>query len=49
MITSLREAHELCGEENDVATASFIEVWIDQAERRVWFLYEVARRGAPGH
>ena len=49
MITSLREAHELCGEENDVATASFIEVWIDQAERRVWFLYEAGRRGAPGH
>jgi starvation-inducible DNA-binding protein len=49
MITSLREAHELCDEENDVATASFIEVWIDQAERRVWFLYEAGRRGAPGH
>jgi starvation-inducible DNA-binding protein len=45
----LREAHALCDEENDVATASLIEVWIDQAERRVWFLYETARRGAPGH
>jgi starvation-inducible DNA-binding protein len=49
LITALREAHALCDEENDVATASLIEVWIDQAERRVWFLYETARRGAPGH
>ena len=49
MITALRETHDLCDEENDVATASLIEVWIDQAERRVWFLYEAGRRGAPGH
>jgi starvation-inducible DNA-binding protein len=49
LIAALREAHALCDEENDVATASLIEVWIDQAERRVWFLYETARRGAPGH
>jgi starvation-inducible DNA-binding protein len=49
VITALREAHALCDEENDVATASLIENWIDQAERRVWFLYETARRGAPGH
>jgi starvation-inducible DNA-binding protein len=49
LITALREAHGLCDDENDVATASLIENWIDQAERRVWFLYETARRGAPGH
>jgi starvation-inducible DNA-binding protein len=49
LIAALREAHALCDEENDVATASLIEAWIDQAERRVWFLYETARRGAPGH
>jgi starvation-inducible DNA-binding protein len=49
VITALRETHALCDEENDVATASLIENWIDQAERRVWFLYETARRGAPGH
>jgi starvation-inducible DNA-binding protein len=49
LVASLRETHELCDEENDVATASLIENWIDQAERRVWFLYETARRGAPGH
>jgi starvation-inducible DNA-binding protein len=49
VITALRETHALCDDENDVATASLIENWIDQAERRVWFLYETARRGTPGH
>jgi starvation-inducible DNA-binding protein len=50
LIASMRETHDLCDEENDVATASLIEVWIDQAERRVWFLYEASRRGDPtGH
>ena len=50
LIASLRETHELCEAENDVATTSLIEVWIDQAERRVWFLYEASRRGDPtGH
>lgn len=50
LIVSLRETHELCAEENDVATTSMIEVWIDQAERRVWFLYEAARKGgSTGH
>jgi starvation-inducible DNA-binding protein len=49
LIASMREAHDLCEEENDVATTSLIEVWIDQAERRVWFLYETSRGGAPGH
>jgi len=36
-----RSAHELCEKYNDVATASLIEVWIDQTERRTWFLSEV--------
>jgi starvation-inducible DNA-binding protein len=49
LIASMRETHALCEEENDVATTSMIEVWIDQAERRVWFLYEASRRGDPGH
>jgi starvation-inducible DNA-binding protein len=49
LVASLRETHELCDEENDVATASLLENWIDQAERRVWFLYESSRRGDPGH
>ena len=49
LIASLREIHDLCDEENDVATASLIENWIDQAERRVWFLFETSRKGTPGH
>ena len=44
-IGHLREAHSLCDEEDDVATASLIEVWIDQAERRAWFLFETTRKG----
>jgi starvation-inducible DNA-binding protein len=49
LIASLREIHDLCDEEGDVATASLIENWIDQAERRVWFLFETSRKGMPGH
>ena len=37
----LRSAHEVCEEQNDVATTSLIEVWIDQTERRTWFLAEI--------
>ena len=40
----LREAHGLCDEHGDVATASLIEVWIDEAERRTWFLFEASRQ-----
>jgi starvation-inducible DNA-binding protein len=36
----LRATHALCAEHNDVATTSLIEVWIDQTERRSWFLLE---------
>jgi starvation-inducible DNA-binding protein len=39
----LRSAHAVCDEHGDVASASFIENWIDEAERRVWFLYEALR------
>ena len=39
----LRGAHSLCDEFGDVASASLIENWIDETERRVWFLYETAR------
>jgi starvation-inducible DNA-binding protein len=49
LIASMRQVHELCDEENDVATASLLENWIDQAERRVWFLFETSRAGDPGH
>jgi starvation-inducible DNA-binding protein len=41
----MRETHSLCDEHGDVATASFLEVWIDEAEQRVWFLFEATRRG----
>ena len=40
----LRETHELCDEHGDVATASLIENWIDESERRTWFLFESTRR-----
>jgi starvation-inducible DNA-binding protein len=39
----LRQAHALCDEYGDVAGASLLEVWIDEAERRAWFLFEVSR------
>jgi starvation-inducible DNA-binding protein len=39
----LRSAHSLCDEYGDVATASLIENWIDEAEQRIWFLYEATR------
>jgi starvation-inducible DNA-binding protein len=44
LTASMREAHALCDEYNDVATASLLEVWIDEAERRTWFLFEATRR-----
>jgi len=39
----MRETHALCDEHGDVATASLLEVWIDEAERRIWFLFETTR------
>ena len=41
----MRETHDVCDEHGDVATASLLENWIDEAERRVWFLFEASRRG----
>jgi starvation-inducible DNA-binding protein len=40
---SLRSTHEVCEKHNDVATASLIENWIDETERRTWFLAEIVR------
>jgi starvation-inducible DNA-binding protein len=40
----MRETHDLCDEHRDVATASLLENWIDEAERRAWFLFEATRR-----
>jgi starvation-inducible DNA-binding protein len=39
----MRETHDLCDEHGDIATASLLENWIDEAERRSWFLIEVCR------
>ena len=41
----MRETHALCDRYGDVATASLLEVWIDEAERRTWFLFESGRQG----
>ena len=43
MAARLREAHNVCEEHRDVATTSLIEVWIDETERRAWFLFEATR------
>jgi len=46
----LRATHKICDDHNDVATASLIENWIDETERRTWFLFESSRRGSnDGH
>ncbi|MGO9419709.1 Dps family protein [Roseiarcus sp.] len=43
LVANMRETHGLCDEHGDVATASLLEVWIDEAERRTWFLFEATR------
>ena len=43
LAANLREAHGLCDEHGDVASASLLEIWIDEAERRTWFLFEASR------
>jgi starvation-inducible DNA-binding protein len=40
---AMREAHEIADEHDDVATESLLEVWIDEAEKRLWFLFEASR------
>ena len=44
----LREVHEVCDERHDIATASILEVFIDETERRTWFLFEATRTGGNG-
>jgi starvation-inducible DNA-binding protein len=44
LAAAFREAHALCDGHGDVASASMLEVWIDEAERRAWFLHEATRR-----
>lgn len=49
MVKRMRETHGVCDEHGDVASASLLETWIDEAEKRVWFLFEANRRDdAPG-
>ena len=46
----LREVHDVCDEHRDIASASLIEVWIDETERRTWFLFEASRSAdSSGH
>lgn len=50
LTASMLEAHGLCDDHGDVASASLLEVWIDESERRTWFLFESARRAdSSGH
>jgi len=44
LVAHMRETHGVCDEHGDVASASLLETWIDEAERRVWFLFEAGRR-----
>jgi starvation-inducible DNA-binding protein len=48
LVARLREAHNVCDEHRDIATASLIEVWIDETERRAWFLFEASRNSTTG-
>ena len=43
LVARLREAHGVCEDQRDIATASLIEIWIDETERRRWFLFEAGR------
>jgi starvation-inducible DNA-binding protein len=44
LVLSMRSVHNLCDDAGDVATASLLENWIDEAQRRAWFLFESTRR-----
>ena len=48
LAASLRAAHEVCDENKDIASASLIENWIDETERRAWFLFEASRSADSG-
>jgi starvation-inducible DNA-binding protein len=45
LVVHMRETHGLCDDHGDIATASLLENWIDEAERRTWFLFEASRTG----
>ena len=48
LAASLRETHDVCVRHRDVASTSLIEVWIDETERRTWFLFESVRQAETG-
>ena len=48
LVSHLKQTHDLCDEHGDVATASLLENWIDEAERRTWFLFEAGRTQGTG-
>jgi starvation-inducible DNA-binding protein len=48
LAAALRAAHDVCDEHHDIATASLIENWIDETERRGWFLFEASRNADTG-
>ena len=48
LAANMREAHEICDKHRDIATASLIEVWIDETERRAWFLHASLARPDSG-
>jgi starvation-inducible DNA-binding protein len=45
LVARLSDAHRLCDEHGDIATASLIENWVDEAEGRAWFLFEITHNG----
>jgi starvation-inducible DNA-binding protein len=44
----LRQVHNVCSSHHDIASASLIEIWIDETERRTWFLFEASRQPDSG-
>jgi starvation-inducible DNA-binding protein len=44
VVAAMRACHKICDDHEDVATASLLENFIDQAERRLWFLFEASRK-----
>lgn len=49
LVRHMRATHDLCDTHGDIATASLLENWVDEGERRIWFLFETTRAGTPRH
>lgn len=49
LASRLREAHGVCDEHGDFATAGLLDGWLDETERRIWFLFEITRGSSNGH